>query len=138
MRRLARKTVTLSDGTTIRKGTSIFVSGERMWDPKVYPNPNEFDAYRFLRLRETPGNETSAQLVSVSPQHLGFGLGKHACPGRFFAANEIKIALCHILLKYDFRLAEGSQPEILSMGSEISANPFTKLQIRRRESEIEL
>ncbi|PLB49717.1 cytochrome P450 [Aspergillus steynii IBT 23096] len=138
MRRLATKTVTLSDGTTIPKGTSIFVSSKRMWDPEIYPNPGTFDAYRFLRLRETPGNENSSQLVSVSPEHFGFGLGKHACPGRFFAANEIKIALCHILLKYDFRLEEGSQPEIMKMGSEISADHFARLQIRRRESEIEL
>nr|AWM98774.1 steroid 11-alpha-hydroxylase [Aspergillus ochraceus] len=138
MRRLAMKTVTLSDGTVILKGTSIFVSGEQMWDPEVYPDPDTFDAYRFLRLRETPGSETSAQLVSVSPQHLGFGLGKHACPGRFFAANEIKIALSHILLKYDFRLPAGTTPQHIYMGAEVAADPFAKLEIRRRNSDIEL
>lgn len=138
MRRLAMKSVTLSDGTIIPKGTSIFVSGERMWDPKYYPNPDTFDAYRFLRLREIPGNETSAQLVSVSSQHLGFGLGKHACPGRFFASNEIKIALSHILLKYDFRLADGCTPEHIGMGAELLADPVARLEIRRRDPAIEL
>jgi cytochrome P450 len=34
---------------------------------------------------------------------LPFGLGKHACPGRQFAINEIKIALHYLLLKYDIR-----------------------------------
>lgn len=42
---------------------------------------------------------------------MGFGFGRHSCPGRFFAANEVKIALCHILLKYDFKLAEAERPE---------------------------
>ncbi|RHZ62804.1 putative cytochrome P450 monooxygenase [Aspergillus thermomutatus] len=136
MRRVAQDDIKLSDGTLIPKGSDILVSSHKMWDPAVYPNPETFDPYRFLRLRETPGHETSAQLVSPSPEHLGFGYGKHACPGRFFAANEVKIALCHILLKYDFKLADGCKPTVRKNGIALNSDPLAKLIVRRRQEEI--
>lgn len=133
MRRLAVEDIELSDKTFLPKGELIVVACDKMWDPNTYPNPNTFDPYRFLKLRETPGHETSAQLVSPSPEHLGFGFGKHACPGRFFAANEVKIALCHILLKYDIKLAEDYKPTMRSNGLSLSADPMARISIRRRE-----
>ncbi|KAE8405033.1 cytochrome P450 [Aspergillus pseudonomiae] len=138
MRRAAVTDLKLSDGTYIPKGSFLAVSSERMWDPEIYPNPLEFDGYRFLKLREVPGHETSAQTVAPSPEHMGFGFGRHACPGRFFAVNEVKIALCHVLLKYEFKLADGPVPQIRHNGVSLSADPMTKLMIRRRQEEIAL
>lgn len=139
MRRLASADIQLSDGTLLRKGTSLLVSGERMRDPDIYPDPETFEPYRFLKLREIPGHETSAQLVSPSPEHMGFGYGNHACPGRFFAVNEVKIALCHILLKYDFQLAPGSsRPTVMQTGVLWDADPVARIAIRRRQEEITL
>ncbi|KAJ5104702.1 hypothetical protein NUU61_002049 [Penicillium alfredii] len=138
MRRLASEPIQLSDGNKIPKGTSLMVSGDWMWDPTFYENPDTFDAYRFLKLRQTPGRETSSHLVSPSPEHLGFGLGKHACPGRFFAANEIKIALCHILLKYDLKLPENCVPQHRKYGLALQADPEAKIMVRRRREEINL
>ncbi|PYI12549.1 cytochrome protein [Aspergillus sclerotiicarbonarius CBS 121057] len=136
MRRLALEDINLSDGTTIPKGATTVVSCDAMWDPSVYPEPETFDAYRFLKLRETPGHETTAQAASPSPHHLGFGFGKHACPGRFFAINEIKIALCHILLKYDFKLAEGYTPTLRRRGLSLNVDPLAKISVRRRKQQM--
>ncbi|KAL2857577.1 cytochrome P450 [Aspergillus pseudodeflectus] len=139
MRRMTVQPLRLSDGTTVPKNRILFVSCERMWDPTVYPSPEKFDPHRFLKLRQVPGHETSAQLVAPSPEHMGFGLGKHACPGRFFAANELKIALCHILIKYDLRFSdEWRDPKPFGMGLAFSAEPRATVQIRRRGEEIEL
>ncbi|KAL4787130.1 cytochrome P450 [Aspergillus varians] len=139
MRRMAIKPMTLSDGTTVPKNAILFVSCESMWDASIYPSPDQFDPYRFLKLRDTPGHETSAQLVAPSPEHMGFGLGKHACPGRFFAANELKVALCHILLKYDIKFTDDwVNPPPLGMGLAFSAEPRATMQIRRRKEEIKL
>jgi cytochrome P450 len=39
---------------------------------------------------------------TTSPEYLIFGHGKYACPGRFFASNEIKMMLAHAVVAYDF------------------------------------
>jgi cytochrome P450 len=109
-----------------------------MWDSSVYPDAHKFDGYRFLKIREQAGQEYAAQLVSTSPEHLGFGYGKAACPGRFFAAKELKITLCHILLKYDIKLATGSHPKAFSQGFFYVADPIAKIAVRRRKAEIDL
>lgn len=113
------------------------VACNQMWDSSVYPEGDKFDGYRFLSLRQIPGKETSSQLVATSPEHMGFGHGKHACPGRFFAANEMKIALCHMLLKYDFKAVDECPP-VLKRGVSLLANPTGKVAIRRRKEEIAL
>lgn len=40
-------------------------------------------------------------LVTTSPTFLAFSHGPNACPGRFFAANQMKMTLAHIALHYD-------------------------------------
>lgn len=107
-------------------------------DENTYPDPLRWDPYRYIRLREA-GEENKAHLVSASPQHFGFGHGIHACPGRFFAANEIKIALAHILLKYDWKLADGSEdPQNMCLGSNYMLPYGVKFQVRRRQEELDL
>ncbi|KAF6813799.1 cytochrome p450 monooxygenase [Colletotrichum plurivorum] len=138
MQRVALDDVTLSDGTFIPKGKSVCVSSHALFDPDVYENPEKWDGYRFLRMREQAGKENVSQLVSTGPEHLGFGHGRHACPGRFFAANEIKIALVHILLQYEWRLPAGAQPVINDYGINPVMNPLLELEIRRRDEEVNL
>ncbi|KAI0518117.1 cytochrome P450 monooxygenase [Xylaria bambusicola] len=134
MRRAVEEDITLADGTLIKKGSRIHIDTHRMVDPEVYENPEEWKGSRFLDLRSQPGKEHVAQLVTTSVDHIGFGHGKHACPGRFFAANELKIALCHLLLKYDWKLAPGTPTDDVNMGFSQRVNPFTKVLCRRRTS----
>lgn len=37
----------------------------------------EFDAFRFSRRREVPGEELKHQLVTAETDYLAFGLGRH-------------------------------------------------------------
>ncbi|KAF7596082.1 hypothetical protein BBP40_003344 [Aspergillus hancockii] len=138
MARYAADTIELSDGLTIPKGSRLVVSNMGRLDPSEYPDPERFDPYRFLRLRQLPGQEKYCQFVSSSPNHLGFGYGQHVCPGRFLASNEIKIILCHILLKYDIKLTQGGRPPIQESGFHIFTDPEWKICIRRRKEEIQL
>ncbi|CAJ2507529.1 Uu.00g087150.m01.CDS01 [Anthostomella pinea] len=138
IRRYIEKDTKLSDGTVLPKGNFIIVSAEKMWDPEVYSDPQEWDPYRFLKIRQDPGNESWAQLASTSPEHMGFGHGQHACPGRFFAANEVKVALVHLLMKYDFKFSEAGEPKVFPYGWSIVADPRARLMVKRRQEEIEL
>ncbi|KAI2470821.1 ent-kaurene oxidase [Annulohypoxylon bovei var. microspora] len=47
------------------------------------------------------------QFASIGDAAMNFGLGKHACPGRFFAGCEVKMVLARLLLRYDIRLRDG-------------------------------
>ncbi|KAJ0275931.1 hypothetical protein Brms1b_011792 [Colletotrichum noveboracense] len=137
-RRLATENIELSSGFVIRKGQRVIINNTHMWDNEWYDNPEQYDGYRFLRMRNT-GEEKYAHLVSASPKHTAFGYGQHACPGRFFAANELKIALAHLLLKYDWKLSdETGNPQPVPFGMALLPDPNVKFLIRRRKEEINL
>lgn len=83
--------ITLSNGTYLPKGTQIaFATGIQLMDPKIYPNPEKFDYTRFLKPSKEGVTPTN-MFTQTSLDNLTFGYGKHACPGRFFAGNEIKV-----------------------------------------------
>ncbi|POS71913.1 cytochrome P450 [Diaporthe helianthi] len=137
MQRIAVKQFKLPNGLVIPKGERVWADITHMWSDEYYKNAAEFNPYRFMDLRGTE-KEHSANFVSTSADHIGFGHGEHACPGRFFASNEIKILLCHILLKYDWKLPEGHDPKHVSVGLPLFQNPDARLLIRRRKEEIDL
>ncbi|CAG8666346.1 7366_t:CDS:2, partial [Gigaspora rosea] len=65
-------------------------------------NPTEFYAYRHL--------ERNSPAIKLERNFLSFGGGKHACPGRALAVNEIKVFLHKVMLKYDIKAdTEGIQ-----------------------------
>lgn len=122
-RRKVLKPITLSSGQKIPAGVILEVPHYAVsHDEETFPEPEKFDGLRFYRMRErsetfnsklgggsksTSSVESAAhnQFVSVSPNSLTFGYGRHACPGRFFAANEIKMIVARALLTYDIRNA---------------------------------
>ncbi|TLS22078.1 uncharacterized protein PpBr36_09393 [Pyricularia pennisetigena] len=138
--RKAMDEVKLSDGFVIKKGTKMMMDGPSiMLNEEIYPDPFKYDPYRFVNMRQNPAMESRAHLVSISAEHFGFGHGTHACPGRFFAANEVKIALAHILLKYDWKIAPGSEDlKPVSVGISQALNPEIKFMFRRRQEELDL
>ncbi|KAL1856277.1 hypothetical protein Daus18300_010850 [Diaporthe australafricana] len=139
MRRIAESTVKLSDGTVIPKGAFTWVTLDAYKNPDIYANPEEYNPRRFLDLRNQPGQENKWQLVSTTADHLGFGHGEHACPGRFFASNEVKIALVHLLMKYDWKLPGGKLPgDVVKGGSERGVDGEARILFRRRQEEVRL
>ncbi|KAF2492149.1 cytochrome P450 [Lophium mytilinum] len=105
-RRKVRRGVSLSDGTYLPAGVTIEVPSHAIArDPELYPDPEKFDAYRFYNMRKEGHKDADRhQFVAVTPASLHFGYGKHACPGRFFAASEIKLILANMLLQYDIKV----------------------------------
>jgi len=112
MPRLALRPFTFSNGVIIPAGTLIAVPSSAIhMDEEIYSNPERFDGLRFSKLsgcnRNGDVTMTGHSAVSISPKHLAFGLGRHACPGRFFAVNEVKALLARIILTYDVKFEEG-------------------------------
>ncbi|KAF4429605.1 gibberellin cluster-C20-oxidase [Fusarium austroafricanum] len=134
MRRYVTEDMTLSNGLELKRGTRLNVDNRRLEDPKIYENPEVYNPYRFYDMRSDAGKDHGAQLVSTGSNHLGFGHGQHSCPGRFFAANEIKVALCHILVKYDWKLCPNTETKPDTRGMVAKSSPATDILIRRRSS----
>jgi len=109
--RLALRPFTFSNGVTVPAGTLIAAPSAAIHtDGEIYPNPDEFDGFRFAKLREQEKVPVvGQQSTSTSAEYLIFGYGRHACPGRFFAANEVKALVAHILVTYDIKVEEGKQ-----------------------------
>ena len=110
-------------------------------NPPSYLPPSEFDGFRFSNLRSLPGKENKHQFVSTAPDSLTFGHGNHACPGRFFASNEIKIILIEVLRRYDFRLkgdVEGRggvemRPRSVEDKGSVTPDMWAEIEFRERE-----
>ncbi|KAH8836388.1 hypothetical protein MCOR27_009478 [Pyricularia oryzae] len=139
MHRIATADVRLSDGSLIPKHTHSVVANTTRLDPSVYENPGDFDPFRWMRMRDSDETKHQAPMVSAGVNSLGFGYGLHVCPGRFFATDLVKMALCHLLIKYDMELDQESRPRpYVPMGFFLGHDQQVKIRIRRRAEEIDL
>ncbi|KAI9509455.1 cytochrome P450 [Russula earlei] len=101
---------TFSNGVTLPAGTLVSLPvGPVHRDEGIYPNAEEFDGFRFSKLRDSEGDAVLSkhQMSTASSELLAFGFGRHSCPGRFLAAYEIKALFAHILAEYDVKFEEG-------------------------------
>jgi hypothetical protein len=131
MNRRALVDVKLPTGEILPEGARIATSMSMHHDADHYDDPMVFKGHRFIDWRGTD-RENASNLVSTGPASLGFGHGKHACPGRFFASNEIKIALCHLLIKYDWELPTDQDINAHVVGFSQVANSQAKVNVRMR------
>ncbi|KAI0155226.1 cytochrome P450 [Xylariaceae sp. FL1272] len=113
--RYLQQSVTLKDGTVLPGGVVLEVPYEvSLLDPKRFQDPQTFDPHRFADLRNGTApnllgydNLERYQFMTTTKDFMHFGYGRHACPGRFFAANQIKLIMVNILLGYDVRMPDG-------------------------------
>ncbi|KUJ21322.1 trichothecene C-8 hydroxylase [Mollisia scopiformis] len=139
MPRQAKEEISLSDGITIPKSAFISMGPVLMKDPTIFPNVDKFDGHRFLNLRNAPGNENKHQFVTTSPECNVFGHGQHACPGRFFASNEIKLLLAHMVMYYDWKLPDGqTSVQHTKNGVGESPNSRQKILFKSRKPELDV
>ena len=106
MQRLALKDFAFSDGTTIPAGQTVAVPGYALHhdgvrvllplilggslihfsSQTIYDNPDEFDGFRFAKLREDEyDGVTKYQMANTARDYVPFSHGKHAW----------YVAICH-------------------------------------------
>ncbi|KAJ3488343.1 hypothetical protein NLI96_g2934 [Meripilus lineatus] len=134
--RKAKQDLTLSNGTFIPEGTICVAEAlSTHTDENNYTNPDVFDPFRFSDMREEDGEGTKHQFVSTSTDYIPFGHGRHACPGRFFAANELKAMMAHILVSYDVMFEnKGVRPPNEGFGTAIIPSPTARVLFRKRKA----
>lgn len=136
MRSYALQDVTFSNGTFVPKGELVAVAVDRMSNETVWNRPLKWDPHRFMRMREDPETASKAQFENTGGDHLGFGWHPRACPGRFFAAKEVKILLSYLLIRYDFKLVPGEELRQFRHSFSVRVHPTTRLMVRRRDEDI--
>lgn len=127
---VAREGVTTPGGVHLPRGTAVACHGYAvMHDGERYPEPERFRPFRFAEKRAAVGAGAGAgetgttagvgvgsssgylekakqAFTTTSAEYTGFGHGRHACPGRFFASAELRLMLAYVVMHYDFEFAE--------------------------------
>ena len=127
---------TLSNGQYIPAGAIVEVASQAVYqDAHLFPDSATFDGFRFAKLRESGAATDHArnQFVTTNEANLMFGYGRHACPGRFFAAVEIKMIVERMVLDFDFKNEgdEGVRYANVEMGRNSTPDPRKKLVFKR-------
>ena len=123
-------------GTFIPRGTFLNVAAhDAHFDADTYADPTKFDGFRFVKLkRQAVGNEKHFDLTTTTTEFLNFGFGVHVCPGRFFAANEMKLIFAHTVLNYDIKFENGGvRPPNKNLKTSCMPDPTIKLLFRKRK-----
>jgi len=106
--RMALRDFTFSNGTVIPAGTIVSVASYAMHrDDEIYERADTMNPFRFSDMRAQEGESIKHQMVGVDSSFMLFGGGRHMCPGRFFAVNELKALLAHVLVNYDLQFENG-------------------------------
>ncbi|PBP27567.1 hypothetical protein BUE80_DR001381 [Diplocarpon rosae] len=138
--------INLPTGEHLPFGTNVGIHNYPVHhDEDYYQNPYSFDPLRFCSPIE-PANQyekKSAQsvrykgtpLVTTTPKYLAFSHGKHSCPGRFFASQQLKLVLAYIATNYDIQHIDLRPENNWLVGSQ--GPPLNvQVRIRRREETV--
>ncbi|CAB4412036.1 unnamed protein product [Rhizophagus irregularis] len=98
---------TFSNGLQVPKGHVVDIySYDTYHDESLQgPNPTSFEPHR----HNVPASK-------VGRNFLTFGGGKHMCPGRFLAINEIKFFMHNAILNYNIRTESGKIEDKFRLG----------------------
>ena len=130
--------VALTNGPYLPYGAYVTSSRYSVnYDPAVFPSPEEFQPFRWYDLQKSqPENASRYQLPSISPMSISFGHGRHACPGRFLAANIMKAVLAYLFANYDIKAPDewkGKRIENMQVGDQSIPNRAAMVMMRKRK-----
>jgi len=131
--------VDIGNGLRVGPGVRmLFPTQDIHLDPDNYEDPKRFDAFRFSRpfedTKDSSRGEGERELITTTtPTFMPFGYGRHACPGRWFAAQSMKQALAYLVLNYDVELV-GPPPKRRALLNMMVPPVGAQIRIRRKVS----
>ncbi|KAL0941575.1 uncharacterized protein CTRU02_204338 [Colletotrichum truncatum] len=106
-------------GPILPKGTWLTAAYDPIHrDPDNYEAPDEFKPWRFV----SPNGEKDEELTDTSDKYLPFGRGRDTCPGRFFAADYMRLVMVYLVHNFEIRSPKG-----------LLKGPATSIEIKPRE-----
>lgn len=138
--------VQLPSGETVPQGVWVGLpTGAIHHDAAFYPEPDAYRPFRFSDERAKLLAESSSSdgqkaleasrfaMTATSHAFLPFSHGRHACPGRFYAAQLLKLLLAELVLRYDLReLEERPKNRVIS---DLTVPPWeVSIWVRRRSN----
>ncbi|KAI8365362.1 cytochrome P450 [Radiomyces spectabilis] len=116
---LALQDVALSNGQVIPKGSLVVLSvdqihrgdylGMSSMENKDTKPAWVFDPYRYVH------DDKPSAVPDTG--YIAFGLGAHACPGRYFAVKEIKYMMGEIVMRFDLKTQSGQRAkDVIAFG----------------------
>jgi cytochrome P450 len=130
--RVVQRDHVLSDGTALKKGQFITISGPgRATDPATFDNPKDYNGLRFCaedKIQEHRGRPFN----SVDTDILTWGAGRWACPGRLIADMGAKILLLKMIGEYDFAFVNGKPLSPSAIHEFLFFHPDNQMLVRRR------
>ncbi|QBZ65564.1 hypothetical protein PoMZ_12526 [Pyricularia oryzae] len=130
--------LTLPNGQTLPRGVGIMLQAYPvLHDEGIYPDAGTFKPFRFAEARRDESADYVQRarnaFAATSPDYLAFGHGRHACPGRFFAATELKLLLAHMLLGYDIEPRQRPRNKWYGIGRVPDMEATVRIRRRKRE-----
>lgn len=149
--RMAMADVTTDGGVQLPRGSMVsFLSQPAQVDEATFEEPLKYDPFRFSRIRESAADATATatdgsrakpssnlSFIATSPDHLAFGHGKHACPGRFLIDFELKMIIAYLLTNYDLKFPEeygGKRPENRWVAEAVLPPAGAAILVKRKET----
>lgn len=130
------KGITFRNGLHLPQGTVFGVANALInIDPQHWKNPEQFQGFRYANLRASdPENSQRFFMTSTGHSQMTFGHGRHSCPGRFFAALEIKTIFALLLSNYELQPLE-QRPRGPMFAGNALANKEVDIFYRSRQRE---
>ncbi|KAL0943386.1 cytochrome p450 [Colletotrichum truncatum] len=97
------KEVLLKKGNFLQVNGITMLQSEETWGP----NAAEYDPYRFIKMKRTPGTPGVAAANELPPNAFSvWGLAPHVCPARWYATGGILAMIAMMVLRFDFDVEE--------------------------------
>ena len=85
-------------GKVVERGDFVaYPTSEVQLNPGYYPDPHKYDPGRWLRPDPVP---------NAAFPYLGWGAGRHPCPGMKVAKFEMKLITAMFLMRYEYELVD--------------------------------